>query len=404
MKTILTFIFALFLSTLLFAQSPPQLFNFQAVARDAEGNPIEGETIIVTYRILQGGPTGTVVDDGFGTPTTGPGGLFSLEISGTQFEGILWEEGPMFLEVSIDGVTATQQLVSVPYALYALKSADGQDNWGVQVVETDQTLAGNGAETPLSIAQQGAEPGMVLQWTGTQWQPQFAGIPPGTIIAYGGDINNIPLGWRFCDGSLISNTEPGYANLFAAIGNNFGGNSTEFNLPDFRGRFLRGVDNNPDDIIDPDVTTRTEMNPGGNTGGFVGSVQVDATRLPNDNFELSTNGNHSHTGTANAAGNHSHTGDTSTDGNHSHTWTRPYSTDEGGNGLTSILWDDQNMGNKQTGTSSNGNHKHDLDINNAGTHTHSLNIGSAGNHNHNITGGDNESRPKNAYVHYIIKL
>lgn len=48
-----------------------------------------------------------------------------------------------------------------------------------------------------------------------------------------------PTGWLLCNGSAVSRTT--YANLFAAIGTNYGAGdgSTTFNVPDFRGTFLR---------------------------------------------------------------------------------------------------------------------------------------------------------------------
>lgn len=47
--------------------------------------------------------------------------------------------------------------------------------------------------------------------------------------------------WLLCDGSAVSRTT--YADLFALIGDNFGegDGSTTFNLPDYRGKFLRGL-------------------------------------------------------------------------------------------------------------------------------------------------------------------
>lgn len=63
-------------------------------------------------------------------------------------------------------------------------------------------------------------------------------IPPGTIAPFGG--GTIPEGWLLCDGSAINRTT--YSNLFAALGiaHGQGDNSTTFNLPDYRGQFLRG--------------------------------------------------------------------------------------------------------------------------------------------------------------------
>jgi hypothetical protein len=60
----------------------------------------------------------------------------------------------------------------------------------------------------------------------------------GTISAYGG--NTAPTGWLLCDGTAVSQTT--YADLFAVIGCNFGCSGGNFNLPDLRGRFLRGRD------------------------------------------------------------------------------------------------------------------------------------------------------------------
>jgi microcystin-dependent protein len=96
-------------------------------------------------------------------------------------------------------------------------------------------------------------------------------VPPGTIIAYGGA--EPPAGWLPCDGSSLDGTDAAYAALYAAIGTGFGGNPTSqtFNLPDLRGRFLRGVDDATG--RDPEAASRGASNAGGNTGDNPGSVQ-----------------------------------------------------------------------------------------------------------------------------------
>ncbi|MFZ4634520.1 MAG: tail fiber domain-containing protein [Saprospiraceae bacterium] len=49
---------------------------------------------------------------------------------------------------------------------------DAGDNWGAQTVQTAVSLSGNGtAGSPLAIASQGATPGHVLRWNGTNWIP-----------------------------------------------------------------------------------------------------------------------------------------------------------------------------------------------------------------------------------------
>jgi microcystin-dependent protein len=102
--------------------------------------------------------------------------------------------------------------------------------------------------------------------------PQATALnPAGAIIAFGG--TNVPNGYLLCDGSAVSRVT--YANLFAAIGTAWGSGdgSTTFNLPMTRGVFLRGVDGGQGQ--DPDTTSRTVLNAGGNSGDAVGSYQAD---------------------------------------------------------------------------------------------------------------------------------
>jgi microcystin-dependent protein len=101
--------------------------------------------------------------------------------------------------------------------------------------------------------------------------PAAMSVPPGTIVAFAGNV--APEGWLLCDGSAVSRAN--YASLFGAIGINFGGGDgiVTFNLPDLRGRFLRGSDHGAG--RDPDVAGRTASNPGGAVGDAVGTLQPD---------------------------------------------------------------------------------------------------------------------------------
>jgi microcystin-dependent protein len=66
--------------------------------------------------------------------------------------------------------------------------------------------------------------------------------------------------------------------LYAVIGDIHGRGdaTTTFNLPDYRGRFLRGVDQGSG--RDPDASRRSAPAPGGLIGDEVGSVQLDGVR------------------------------------------------------------------------------------------------------------------------------
>lgn len=97
-------------------------------------------------------------------------------------------------------------------------------------------------------------------------------VPTGAVSAYAG--TTAPTGWLLCDGSAVSRVVQ--AALFAVIGtaHGSGDGSTTFNLPDYRGRFLRGRD--AGQSRDPDASSRTAMASGGNTGDAVGSIQGHA--------------------------------------------------------------------------------------------------------------------------------
>jgi hypothetical protein len=97
--------------------------------------------------------------------------------------------------------------------------------------------------------------------------------PPGTVLSYMG--TTAPAGWLLCDGASVSRAT--YPGLFAVISTSCGtAGTTVFNLPDFRGRFLRGRDGATG--RDPDRATRTAMNLGGSIGDAVGSIQLDQFR------------------------------------------------------------------------------------------------------------------------------
>jgi microcystin-dependent protein len=110
--------------------------------------------------------------------------------------------------------------------------------------------------------------------------------PVGTITAYGG--STAPDGWLLCDGAPVSRST--YASLYAVISTAYGSaDVNSFNVPDFRGRFLRGWDN----AIgrDPDRASRTAMATGGNAGDAIGSIQTDAIQSHTHIYSTPTTAN-----------------------------------------------------------------------------------------------------------------
>lgn len=62
--------------------------------------------------------------------------------------------------------------------------------------------------------------------------------PAGVICAYAAAA--APAGWLLCDGA--SYPQSAYPALFAVIGTTYGGNASNFNVPDLRGRIPIGLD------------------------------------------------------------------------------------------------------------------------------------------------------------------
>ena len=150
MKTHIQF-FLLFISTVTFAQAPPQGINYQAVLYDIEGSQMPGvdaenlvlanQDIRVRFTILKDTYNGTEVYSEDHQTTTDSYGLFTLvigqgnQLSAGDFVSINWGSGYHFLKVDIDrnggsdfNTISNTQFWSVPYALYAGKSGNGIDN------------------------------------------------------------------------------------------------------------------------------------------------------------------------------------------------------------------------------------------------------------------------------------
>ncbi|WP_133648205.1 tail fiber protein [Paraburkholderia flava] len=90
-------------------------------------------------------------------------------------------------------------------------------------------------------------------------------------------------GWLYCDGSAYSMRA--YWELYGVIGSSFGSDTTTFNVPDLRGRFVRGVDGGAGN--DPDAAKRTAQPSSGASGDHVGSWQADAFQ-GHEHFYVST--------------------------------------------------------------------------------------------------------------------
>lgn len=105
----------------------------------------------------------------------------------------------------------------------------------------------------------------------TPLAPLISGsTPSGAVVMYGGTA--APTNWLLCDGNSYLRSD--FPTLFSIVGTAYGSiDATHFNVPDMRGMFPRGVTGTTGN--DPDASSRTANNVGGNTGNNVGSQQAD---------------------------------------------------------------------------------------------------------------------------------
>lgn len=132
MKRLFSFFIAyLILMIISTAQAPPEAFNYSAVARDPQGNPLANTTIGIQISILKTSPAGPAQYTENHVVETDQFGLFNLIIGAGDVQYgsislIVWSDDNYYLEVGMDvtGGTnfllmGTTQLLSVPYSMHA---------------------------------------------------------------------------------------------------------------------------------------------------------------------------------------------------------------------------------------------------------------------------------------------
>ena len=129
----LRIIFLILLPIFGFSQAP-QKINFQSILRNTNGEVVANKAVSLKISILSGSITGNSVYSETHIKTTDASGLISLQIgNGTVISGvfsaILWGNAAYFIKLEADFnggsnyvLLGTQELMSVPYALYASKT------------------------------------------------------------------------------------------------------------------------------------------------------------------------------------------------------------------------------------------------------------------------------------------
>ncbi len=172
MKNLHLILLTLFTGTL-FSQAPA-LIPYQAVARDAGGQPLANASLTARFTLHDLTATGASVWQELQTVSTSALGLFTAQLgSVSPLTSVNWGNGAKFMQVEIDAGNGfvdigTQQMLSVPYALHsgeagnALNAQNAQN--GISAVSTvgDTLYLANGTfliVPGISISNSGAVSG-----------------------------------------------------------------------------------------------------------------------------------------------------------------------------------------------------------------------------------------------------
>jgi len=187
MKYTFSIIFLL-LAVMTHAQAP-QAIPYQAEARNSSGAILASTPITLRFTIRNSTSTGSILYRETQSVTTTANGMFNVNIgqgtpvSGT-FASINWGTNAKFLQVELDPAggssyinMGTQQMMSVPYALYS--------NNGVPAGISGDILYNNGTNWVKLPA--GTEGQVLTMSSGT---PVWKNVPPTLVIGgtYGGGI------------------------------------------------------------------------------------------------------------------------------------------------------------------------------------------------------------------------
>jgi hypothetical protein len=212
------------------AYTQPNGFNYQAIARETNGDPMVKKNVTVKFNISTTEIATPIWCETHENISTGEFGVFTIPAVGLKanecgtipLQDLNWKTGSFYLTVQIgDNKSKPQQLVTVPYAFYAKTAAVAENllnapklEWNNNTrelslagnptkvvipggptnptpISTDNTLTGNGVNIALGIsnggvsnpkiangavdasklAQMGAIKDQVLKWDGTKWLP-----------------------------------------------------------------------------------------------------------------------------------------------------------------------------------------------------------------------------------------
>ena len=166
-----------------FAQAPNKM-SYQAVIRNDKNALLTNQTLGMRISILKSSSSGAAVYIETQTSTSNANGLVSIAIgTGTALSGpfssIDWANGPYFIKTETDpaggvnySITATNELMSVPYALHSVNGTPGPQG-PIGLTGPAGPAGPKGLTGPAGATGNGFQNGTALNqmmyWNGSTW-------------------------------------------------------------------------------------------------------------------------------------------------------------------------------------------------------------------------------------------
>ncbi|MDR1195297.1 MAG: phage tail protein [Endomicrobium sp.] len=197
------------------------------------------DTVSMTFKLYYNETGGNSVWSSNSVNVSVSSGIFTYVLKPT---GIDWSKGDVWLELTV-GSTILAPREKFMAQVYSFHSITAEHSFTADHSITSEKLSSNNEisiQVGTTTAYIGISNNKIYFRPSSSSDIGYLGVPPGTVIAYAG--NTIPEGYLLCDGSILSRSD--YPELFKAIGTIYGGSGSTFNLPNFKGMFLRGNGSN----------------------------------------------------------------------------------------------------------------------------------------------------------------
>ncbi len=260
---------------------------YQAVVRDGNGNLLSNHPLQVRCTLHDSAASGNIIYQETHTISTNNLGLFILQIgTGTpvvsSIDSINWALYKKFIQIEVDTTTqgtsytdlGTQQLMAVPYALYAETAGNAlngpKGDVGAQgPIGLTGATGAQGPAGPQGVAgtfPNGTTAGEMLYWNGTNWVSVAPTTPlPGNQAKTLKYCNGVPT-WEDCPAVLptvttdsVSSTSSFSANMSGVVNSDGGATISS------RGVCWSTSSN-------PTIALSTKTIEGSGTGSFTSSI------------------------------------------------------------------------------------------------------------------------------------